>query len=176
MIVANLKKEENIIEYIIYMRQIQDILRANNFDINKIEEFIITRYDVPEMQKIEIRQWYSNLIIEMKNQNLETAGDIYEIKKLIEDLTLLNKNLLNTRGELKHKELYRWAEANIVEYRKLSRAGEISDVEVCINAIQSLLLLRLKKESISDETAQAMQTFSNILANLALEWHNRNKQ
>jgi hypothetical protein len=158
------------------MRQIQDILRANNFDISKIEELIINRYDVAENQKTEIRQWYSNLIIEIKNQKLETSGDIKEIKSLIEDLTLLNEKLLNTRGELKHKELFRWAESNIIEYRKLSRAGEISDVEVCINAIQSLLLLRLKKEPISDETAQAMQTFSNILANLALEWHDRNKE
>ncbi|MDD4149924.1 MAG: DUF4924 family protein [Bacteroidales bacterium] len=171
MIVANFKKEENIVEYIIYMRQIQDILRANNFDISKIEELIISRYDVTETQKIEIRQWYSNLIIEMTNNNLEASGDIDEIKNLIDDLNLLNKKLLADPEEIKHKELLRWAEPNITVYRKISKAGEISDVEVCINAIQSLFLLRLKKEAISDETAQAMQTFSNILANLALEWH-----
>ncbi|MDD2634683.1 MAG: DUF4924 family protein [Bacteroidales bacterium] len=174
MIVANLKKEENIVEYIIYIRQIQDILRAIDFDINKIEKLIISRYDVDETKKNEIRQWYSNLIIEMKNQNLEVSGDIDEIKKLIEELSILNENLLNTKGEIKHNELYRWAAGNIEEYRKLSKAGKISDVEVCINAVQSLLLLRLKKEPISDETAQAMQTFSNVLANLALEWHSEN--
>ena len=46
MIIAELEKKENIIEYIIYMLQIQDILRGNNFDIEKIDTLIINNYKI----------------------------------------------------------------------------------------------------------------------------------
>lgn len=175
MIIANLKKQENIIEYIIYMRQIQDILRANNFNIDNIEKLIISNYDVPEITKTEIKNWYSNLIVEMREQMLETSGDLLSIKSIIEKLETLNATLLKNPTEYKHKELYRWAEPNIAEYRKIAKIEDnVKDVEICINAVQSLLLLRLKKQPISEDTAHAMQTFSNLLANLALHWHNKN--
>lgn len=176
MIIANLKREENIIEYIIYMRQIQDILRANNLDINNVEKIIINNYDVPEVKKNEIRQWYKKLIAEMQEQEVESIGDLESVKHIINKLEVLNTKLLNDASEYKHKELYRWAHPYIIEYRKLAKLDDtVNDVETCINAVQSLLLLRLKKQPISDETAQAMQTFSNLLANLSVHWHSNDK-
>ncbi len=172
MIIAKQKKEENIIEYILYIRQIQEIIRANKFDINKISDLVISKYDISSGLKDEMTNWYKDLIADMKAQKIEKSGDLLMIKEIIKELDIIHNNLLNDKNELKHTELYRWAEPNIKEYRVLSKANKESEVEICINAINSLLLLRLKNQAISDETAQAMQTFSNLLANLSLHYLN----
>ena len=40
MIIASKKRKENIAEYILYMWQIEDMIRANDFDISKIRRNI----------------------------------------------------------------------------------------------------------------------------------------
>ncbi|MBQ5457749.1 MAG: DUF4924 family protein, partial [Bacteroidales bacterium] len=69
--------------------------------------------------------------------------------------------------EYRHHELYTWAKPNIDEYKKLSRSNSDNEIEICIDAMYALLLLKLQHKSVSEETAQAMQTFGSLLANLA---------
>ena len=51
MIIASQKKKENIAEYLLYMWQIEDIIRAYGLDIDQIQKHIIDSYDLPEEQK-----------------------------------------------------------------------------------------------------------------------------
>ena len=44
MITASAKKRENIAEYLLYMWQIEDLIRANKLDIDKIRQNIIDKY------------------------------------------------------------------------------------------------------------------------------------
>ncbi len=169
MIVAELKKRENIVEYIIYMRQVQEIIRACKFDIKTIDEIIINNYQVVESERNTIRNWYSDLILFMKNEKVEESGDLVLIKDIIANLNTIHLEMLQDKSDLKHKELYLWAEPNIKEYKKLSKSESNNEIEIAINAVNSLLLLRLQKKAISDDTAQAMQTFTNLLANIALQ-------
>lgn len=170
MIIAEQKRKENIIEYIIYIRQIQDIIRAVGFDIQALDKMIINEFSVSEKIKIKIRQWYAGLIISMKEQKIEKEGDLDFINSLIDNLEKLHNELLSDSEEYKHAELYRWAKPNIEEFRVLSGKLNSADIRVCIDALHSLFLLRIKKENVSDETMQAMQTFSNLLAHLALKF------
>ena len=36
MIIARRKRKENIAEYLLYMWQVEDLIRANNFDMDSI--------------------------------------------------------------------------------------------------------------------------------------------
>ena len=38
MFIASQKRKENIAEYLLYMWQIEDMIRANNLDIDKIRK------------------------------------------------------------------------------------------------------------------------------------------
>ena len=53
MITASQKRKENIAEYLLYMWQIEDIIRANNLDIEQIKANVIDRYTSlsPEQRK-----------------------------------------------------------------------------------------------------------------------------
>ncbi len=170
MIIAEQKRKENIIEYIIYIRQIQDIIRAVNFDIDQLDKIIISQFTVSEKIKVKIRQWYADIIISMKEEKIEIEGDLQFVNQLINDLDKIHNDLLNDSQEIKHAELYRWAKNYIAEFKLLSGKTNASEIRVCINALHSLFLLRIKKEIVSEETMQAMQTFSNLLAHIALKF------
>lgn len=171
MIIAEQKKKENIIEYIIYLRQIQDLIRSLNFDFAKIKNELVDKYNTDSETKLRIENWYRNIAKELTKKNFVIVGDIDEIKNTIALLEDLHQKLLKDTQEHKHKELYKWAEPNIANFRTLSRSPNKSDVEVCIDAVYSLFLLRLKKEPISEETMQAMQTFINLLTYIARKYH-----
>lgn len=170
MIIAEQKYKENIIEYIIYIRQIQDIIRLANCDIEEINKLIIDQYKTSEKIKIKIRDWYLDLINLIKTEKIDKQGDFGFIKNIIDELEELNQKLLNQENSYKHQELYRWAKPNIEEFKKLSNNANEGDAKTCIDALHSLLLLRIKNQPISSETMQAMQTFSNLMANLAFEY------
>ena len=167
MIIAELKKKENIVEYILYMRQLADIMRANNMDIHRIDELLVSKFEVSEKEKRKIHNWYQDLINKMHNENIVVGGDLKEIKDLIAVLNKIHLTLLNDKEEYRHHELYTWAKPNIDEYKKLSRSNSDNEIEICIDAMYALLLLKLQNKSVSEETAQAMQTFGSLLANLA---------
>ena len=44
MFIASQKKKENIAEYVLYMWQIEDIIRANNLNIESITANIIDKF------------------------------------------------------------------------------------------------------------------------------------
>jgi hypothetical protein len=171
MIIADLKKKENIVEYIIYIKQIEDIIRANDFNINKIEEIIINQYKVDKTTKNKIKNWYSDLIISMKQECIEKTGDLKLITDIENDLDAIHKKLLFDKNEYKHTELYRWAKPNIAEFKDLSKSKSDNEIHISIDALYSLFLLRLQKKEISVDTLAAMQTFSNLLAHIALKYN-----
>lgn len=51
MIIASQKRKENIAEYLLYMWQIEDIIRAYKLDIDTIDEQIVSKYNVPDDKK-----------------------------------------------------------------------------------------------------------------------------
>ena len=167
MIIAELKKKENIVEYILYMRQLADIMRANKMDINKIDELLVSKFEVSEKEKLKIHNWYRDLIGRMQNEGIVESGDLQEIKDLVATLNRIHLALLDDKDEYRHHELYNWAKPNIDEYKKLSRSSSDNEIEICVNAMYALLLLKLQHKNVSEETAQAMQTFGSLLANLA---------
>ena len=51
MKIAQQLKEKNIAEYLIYMWQIEDLIRANDCDVDRIEENIVSRYQVSDEER-----------------------------------------------------------------------------------------------------------------------------
>ena len=70
MLVAQQKLKENVAEYILYMYQIEDIVRAYNFDIEEILEHYVRPQLPDESFLSQYRQWYQRIINEMKSNKL----------------------------------------------------------------------------------------------------------
>ena len=86
MIIAQEKRKTNLAEYILYMWQIEDLIRAYKFDIGLITEAVLQHFQQPEEKNIEIKEWYENLIEMMKVEKVEEKGHLQIIKNNIDEL------------------------------------------------------------------------------------------
>ena len=96
MFVSRQLKEKNIAEYLIYMWQIEDLIRANGCDMEKIKSTIIAPYPLTEEQKAELTQWYMDLIEMMRHEGIMEKGHLQINKNIITWLTDLHLQLLRS--------------------------------------------------------------------------------
>jgi hypothetical protein len=166
MSLAAKKFRENISEYIIFLWQMEDLLRAVQFSSDALDEFIDSY--TPDAASFELeKKWFSNLAGNMKKDGVEQRGHVSEIHELIFELNYLHNTLINIVRDRSYIEAYHQAQPNIKEYVVRTDGRSTNDVEVCLTALYGLMVLRLKKEPISSETEVAMRTFSNMLAKLS---------
>lgn len=170
MIIAREKKKSNIIEYILYMWNVEDILRSLNLEMDKIESAIISQYEVDEPLKAEIKQWYINLVMEMKSSRLLEKGHLSEIHELISELNMLHQSLLHLYDDHQYVTLFEKAEDNLKALSERSQIKNISTIEAGLNGLYGVMLLRMKKKSISKETETSIKTITDMLALLSIRY------
>ena len=84
MKIAQQLKEKNIAEYLIYMWQVEDLLRANGCDIDRIRQNIILRY--PEEERPALEEWYGNLADMMRAEGVTEKGHLQINRNVILNL------------------------------------------------------------------------------------------
>lgn len=167
MIIAKQKRKENIAEYLLYMWQVEDLIRANHFDIDSIRRTVISQYDQPNEVKEEIAAWYEELIEMMRSEGVMEKGHIQLNKNVIITLTDLHLRLLKSTKEMIYGAAYYKTLPYIVQLRAKSGGEELPELETCFNAIYGFLLLRMQGKPVSPETQEAIKQISSFLALLA---------
>lgn len=163
MIIAKEKKSSNIIEYILYMWQIEDLLRSYNFDFDKINEQIISQFDVEKPIKEEIQAWYEGLIEQMKSEKLQQKGHLQFITNTINDLNDLHLYLIQKKNT-EYLQYYSWAKTHLDELHKLSKQETQNEIESGLNGLYGFLLLKLQKRKVTDETQKSIESISKMMA------------
>lgn len=171
MIIASQKRKENIAEYLLYMWQIEDIIRANGLDLDKIHENIISKFPLSEEQLKEMAGWYESLIDMMRREDVAESGHLQMNKNILGDMAQLHLRVLaDPKFEEYRKEFYATL-PYIVELRAKAGEQRVGEIETCFNALYGTLLLRLQHKEISDETAKAVARISRFIALLAKYYH-----
>lgn len=165
MKIARILKEQNIAEYLIYMWQVEDLIRANACDIDRVEESLISRY--PEEERAELKEWYGNLITMMHEENVLRRGHLQINRNVLLNLTELHNALIASPKFPFYSAAYFKALPFIVELRSKSGKKDEPELENCFEALYGVMLLRLQKKEISPETARAIEAISNFLSMLA---------
>ena len=94
MFIASQKRKENVAEYLLYMWQIEDIIRANDLDIDKIKTNVIDKFQLDADQRKQMVEWYESLIDMMRREGVEKTGHLQLNKNVIIQLTDLHLALL----------------------------------------------------------------------------------
>lgn len=171
MLIAREKKKSNIAEYILYMWQVEDMLRALQLNMEEVDRQVVRKYQVEPGQIQEIYDWYDNLVEMMKKEKVEQKGHIQPLKNTVNELTELHFYLLHQVHDPRYHQMVMMAAGNLVEFRTKSGAGnEISDVELALQALYGHLMLRLQKKEIHPQTASAMESFSKMMGYLAAKY------
>lgn len=171
MLIASRKRKENIAEYLLYMWQIEDLIRANNLDIEKIKESVINHYPADEAQLKAMAEWYESLIDMMRREEVREKGHLQMNNNIIGDLAQLHLRILaEPKFDEYRKEFYATLPF-IVELRAKAGENHVGEIETCFNALYGTLLLRLQHRQISEETAKAVAQISRFIAMLAKYFH-----
>ena len=160
-------KTENIVGYLLYMWQVEDIIRANSLDVDKIDELYISRFGLADEQRHAMRQWYSDLVEMMRSEDVIKFGHLQINKNIIILLTDLHTELLKSSKHPFYSAAYYKVLPFIVEIRNKSNGKDKSEIENCFDAIYGLTTMRMKKVEISAETLSAVGEITRFLGMLA---------
>ncbi len=167
MIIAQQKRRENIAGYLLYMWQVEDLIRANHFDMDAIRRTVVDRYEQPADVRSAILRWYEELAEMMRSEGVMEHGHIQLNKNVLISLTDLHLRLLKSPKEQVYTAAYYKTLPCIVQLRAQSGGVDIPELETCFTAVYGFLLLRMQGKEISAETMDAVRQISAFLALLS---------
>jgi len=168
MLIAQRTKETNIAEHVVYMFQVEDMIRANELNL----ELIIERVIRPQIQDETLVEsyidWYKGLIKQMKDERLHERGHLYEINEILTELLLLHNTLINISKDKKYLQVFEEALPVLKDFQQKSQSGDLNLIEVGFNALYGKMILKLKKQEISPASEEGFQRISKLLGTLAV--------
>lgn len=172
MIIASQKRKENIAEYLLYMWQVEDVIRANGLDIDRIEKNVIDRFEgLTDEQRRQMREWYESLIDMMRREGVEKSGHLQLNKNTIIQLTDLHLALLKDPRFADYTAEFYKTLPYIVELRAKAGDKAVNEIETCFTALYGMLMLRLQSKEITPDTQNAITQISKFIALLAKDFH-----
>ena len=170
MFIAQEKHKNSIAEYVLYMWQIENIIRTSQFNLEVIEKTIIDKMGLDDNQRGMEVDWYKGLIQKMKNQQLLSKGHLLELRDLVVELSYLHNSLLNNVKDSNYGFIYNAAKPFIAELKK-KQGGLVNDeVEVCLNGLYAFWMLKASKQSVSADTSKAMAAVSKLIGVLSAKY------
>ena len=169
MFTARALKQKNIVEYLLYMWQVEDLIRAAGGDIGTIARKVIALYRPTPGQEKELTRWYGELADMMRSEGVMQSGHLQICKNVIIQLTDLHLQLLRSPKHPAYAAAYYRALPFILELRAKSPspAGETPELETCFQALYGIILLRMQQKEITPGTRQAAEIIAALLDQLA---------
>ena len=160
MFIAQELRKTNIAEYLLYMWQVEDTIRAFDFSLGRIRREYIDRFEYTEEQKEEEADWFGNLIRMMNQEGCREQGHLQLNKVVMQQLQELNAQLLaSSKFPFYNAEYYKVL-PYIVELRNRGTNKEENEVETCFNSLYGVMMLRLQKKEITPNTEHAVKEIS----------------
>lgn len=169
MDIAQAKRKENIAEYILYLWQIEDLLRALQFSPEAIySQFVAPRNLTEESQNI-LLMWYMDIVALLREEEKEQSGHLNHTLHLIADMHNLHLQLM----QLPVGAHYRTTFARLEPYLPPLRTAlgkNISDTELCFRALYAAMLYHIKGGE-NSAIADTLEYISPVIGELSALYH-----
>lgn len=172
MLVAQKQRKENIVEYMLYMWQVENLIRANGLDMQKIEDTIVKKYqtDSPEQYQ-EIYDWWDNLTEMMRLEKKEERGHLQVTQGLMNDVYNFHLYLLTQPEEAAYQNAFQtaWSDLSVLE-KKIPQGDKLHHVELALTGIYDYFVLKLQGKTILADTTNAVMRISHFMALLSAKY------
>ena len=143
-------KRDNIAEYILYLWQMEDYLRAFPKNADATPEL----HDLNEM---------------MHREGILDGGHLALAQNALSELEDLHSELLNEDAMYRAAILRLQPSLNLLKAK--TDRPTMSDIEACLTLLYQIMLLRLQKKEISPETASVQTQATQVLTFLSKTYH-----
>lgn len=168
MLIAKELRKTNIAEYILYMWQIEDSLRACSFNESIIEQQLVKRFQAEEILSLEISAWYRNLALMMEKEHVQASGHLQVFVNLVNDLNEFHLKMLDVRKDQEYVKLYTKNRQIISDL--IQKSGSINEIEACFQALYGLMMLKIKNSEISEQTKVTAEQIAHLLGHLSARY------
>ena len=174
MFISQQLRKTNIAEYVLYMWQIEDIIRAYQCDLTAIRRDYISHFDLTDEQRDEMVDWYANIIRMIRQEGLTQGGHITINKLVVQQMTELHQQLMQSPKFPFYSAEYYKVLPFIVELRSKG-SKEVGEIETCLNALYGVILLRLQQKEVSPSTGSAVKEITTFLGMLS-DYYKKDKE
>jgi len=174
MYIAKQLREKSIAEYILYMWQIEDLIRAYGCSLQRIRHGYIDKFDYTAEQKEEMLDWYGNLVRMMNQEGKRERGHLQINAIIVKDLMDLHNLLMQSTKFPFYNAAYYKVLPFIVELRNKGDK-EVNEIETCLDALYGVMLLRLKQKEITPDTMTAIKEITTFVGMLA-DYYQKDKR
>lgn len=175
MYISQELRKRNIAEYLLYMWQVEDIIRAYGCSLARIRREYIDRFNYTDEQKEEMADWYGNLVRMMNSEGCRENGHLQINKIVIQQLSELSAELLASSNFPFYNSEYYKVLPFIVELRKRGADKEENEIETCFNALYGVMMLRLQNKPVSPDTEHAIKEITTFIGMLN-DYYMKDKQ
>ncbi len=168
MDIALSKRKENIAEYILYLWQLEDLLRALQFSPEAVYSTLIApRKELDEQQKSAFLIWYMDIANLLRQEGKEEKGHLEHTLHLIRDLHDLHLQLLKLPIGAHYRATFARLEPELPRLRAIIGNPGMSDTELCFRALYAAMLYRIKGEGGRSAVTDTIEYISPVVAELA---------
>lgn len=170
MDIAKAKRRENIAEYILYLWQLEDLLRALQFSPEAVfSQLIEPRKDITEQQKPVFLMWYMDIANLLHQEGKDEKGHLEHTLHLVGDMHNLHLQLLKLPVGAHYRTTFARLEPELPRLREILGASNVgmSDTELAFRALYAAMLYRIKGQGDTPAVTDTLEYVSPVIAELA---------
>ena len=175
MFISKELRKQNIAEYLLYMWQVEDTIRAFGCSLPRIRREYVERFDYDDEQKEELIDWYGNLIRMMNEEGCREKGHLQINRVTLQLLNDLHLQLLQSPKFPFYNTAYYKVLPFIVELRSRGADKNEGEIETCLNLLYGVMMLRLQKKEITPNTEHAVREVSTFIGMLS-DYYKKDKE
>lgn len=174
MLIAQQLQEKSRAEYLLYMWQVEDIIRLHRADIDVLKRDYLSQFQLSAEQMQATEEWYGHLCAMLREEGKLQQGHLQINQNVIAGLDDLHHRLLASNKFPYYRQLYYKVLPYIVELRAKEGRDQAqapeNELERCFELLYGVMLLRLQRKEISEATQQAAADVSAFLGQLSDYW------
>lgn len=167
MDIAQSKRKENIAEYILYLWQLEDLLRALQFSPEAVYSQLIAPRNIPEEQRHIYLLWYMDIVNLLHEEGKDAQGHLQHTLHLIADLHDLHLRLMQLPAGERYRAVRARLEPHLPSLRLVLADGDMNDTELCFRALYAAMLYRIKGQGERSAVTDTVEYISPVIAELA---------
>ena len=167
MFISQQLRKKSIAEYVLYMWQVENLIRAYGCSLSRIKNEYVSQFsDYTDEQRSELVDWYGDLIRMINQEGKREKGHLQINQIVVQDVSDLHAQLLQSSKFPFYNAEYYKVLPFIVELRNRG-SKDVGEIETCLNALYGTMMLRLQKKPISPETAHAVKEITTFIGMLS---------
>lgn len=174
MYIALNKRKENIAEYILYLWQLEDLLRALQFSPEAIFSQLVAPRDLSEQEQMQLLEWYMDVAQLIRSEGKAEGGHLDHTLHLIADLQNFHAQLMELPIGKRYRGLFARLEPELPRLREVMSGSQrldvagMSDMEICFRALYAVMLYRIKgADGGGGSIEDVLEVVSPVVAELA---------